>query len=90
MHYFGKTLHIGAYAFLTVLGGSQTLTRRGRWLLLVGLSLHGCATEFLQGFVERGASWWDVLRNYAGIVVGVLVGWYWWKDLFRKKSNPVA
>lgn len=86
---FGKTLHVCAYAFLTVLGGSMMLARRQRWLLLAGLSFHTFATEFLQQFVGRGASLRDVGLDHIGIMFGIVLGWYWWRALLPRPSETV-
>ena len=82
---FGKTIHVSVYAFLTVLGGSMTLTRTQRWWILGLLSFHGFATEYFQQFVNRGASWRDVGLDHIGIVLGLLAGWRWWRGLFPEK-----
>jgi VanZ family protein len=90
MHLFGKTLHVSAYAFLTLLGGSMNLARRQRCLLLGALSFHAFATEFLQQFVDRGASWRDVGLDHAGIAIGLAIGWAWWRSLFPRPSDTAA
>jgi hypothetical protein len=82
---FGKMVHVCVYAFLTVLGGSMTLSRPQRWAILGLLSFHGFATEFFQQFVHRGASWRDVGLDHVGITMGFLIGWRWWRDLFPQK-----
>jgi VanZ family protein len=80
MRYFAsKSLHVGAYAFLAILSGWLPVRRRWRWLLLVGLSLHGMGTEFFQQFVpKRTASWGDVGFDHIGLVWGILLSWMWW------------
>ena len=90
VHLFGKMLHIGAYAFLTVLGGSMPLTRRQLWLLLTGLSFHAFATEFLQQFVDRGSSLRDAGLDHLGIALGIAVGWRWWRVLFLRPSETAS
>ncbi len=78
---FAKSLHASAYAFLTILAGLMNVSRRQRWGLLALLSFHGFATEFLQQFVERGASWMDVGIDHIGISVGLLISWRCWRVL---------
>jgi hypothetical protein len=74
-----KLVHVFAYAFLTILGGLMTRPTWQRWALLGLLSFHGFATEFLQLFVERGASWIDVGIDHVGILLGLAVSWpRWW------------
>jgi VanZ family protein len=78
--FYGKTLHVLAYAGLTIL--TAWLGTRGarRWALLGLLSLHGFATEGLQTFVPlRGPSWADVGLDHIGISLGVLLSWRWWR-----------
>jgi VanZ family protein len=86
--WFGKTLHVCAYAFLTVLGGSITLTRTQRWFILALMSFHGFATEFFQQFVPgRTAAWRDVGLDHIGIALGILVGWRWWRGLLPPETK---
>jgi hypothetical protein len=74
---FGKGLHVSAYAFLAVLGG--TLPLRGwKWTwVLVGLVAHGGLTEFFQQFVGRGASVRDVGLDSIGVTIGGLIVLAW-------------
>lgn len=75
MFLFGKGLHISAYAFLTVLGGTIRWLK-GRWVwVLPALVAHGALTEFFQQFVGRGASIGDVGLDSIGIAVGGLLVW---------------
>ena len=72
---FGKGLHITAYAFLAVLGGTiRRFERRWVWVL-PGLVVHGALTEFFQQFVGRGASIGDVGLDSIGIAIGGLLVW---------------
>jgi VanZ family protein len=65
-----KTLHVTAYAALTAAIPFLGL-RRGRWWLLVLLSLHGAATEAIQLVVpERTGSMRDVGLDHVGIALG--------------------
>jgi hypothetical protein len=78
---FGKGLHIAAYAFLTVLGGTVALFGRKWWWIVPGLIVHGGLTEFFQQFVGRTARVEDLGLDTIGIVIGALVvlGWRWLK-----------
>ena len=74
----GKILHVSCYALLAGTIPALPLARRGRWLLLAGLSLHCFATEFLQNFVpSRGPSLFDVGLDHAGLTLGVVLVWPW-------------
>jgi VanZ family protein len=74
-----KLLHVGSYAFLSALIVWLPVRGRWRWLLIVGLSLHGFATEFLQQFVEeRTGSLTDVGIDHVGIALGLLLTCKWW------------
>lgn len=72
---FAKAVHVSAYAFLTVLGGTVALFGRRWWWVLPGLVAHGGLTEYLQGFVGRGSRLEDVGLDSIGIAVGGLIVW---------------
>jgi len=76
--WLGKTLHVGVYAFLAVLASRLPLSLRWRRLAVLVLLLHGGLTEFLQLFVQRGASFRDVGLDTLGTLAGVLVTWKRW------------
>jgi VanZ family protein len=87
--FFAKSLHVGAYAMLTVLSGWLPLPARFRWLALVFVSVHAWGTEFLQGFVPaRYPSLLDVGFDHLGILVGVAVTWRWWRDKIVLAPEP--
>ena len=68
-----KSLHAGAYAFLTVLVFALPVPRRWHWVLVVVLALHGAATEFGQTFVpNRTGTKRDVIIDWVGIALGCL------------------
>ena len=72
---FAKTVHVGAYAALTILGGSAALFGR-RWVwLLPALVVHGGVTEYFQQFVGRGSRVEDVALDTLGVALGGLVIW---------------
>jgi VanZ family protein len=76
----GKCLHVGAYAFLTILGAWLGVRGWRRWLLPAVLVGHGMATEYLQTFVpQRNGCWEDVGLDTVGIVVGLVLSWSWWR-----------
>ena len=85
---FGKCLHIGSYAFLTVLAGLLPLPRRGRWLVLALLVLHAVTTETIQPYFGRGGSIKDVGIDSVGMALGLLVGWRWWRA--GEARSPLA
>ena len=81
-----KSLHVGAYAFMTVLAVSLPVSGYWRWFLVVLLALHGVATEIGQTFVPgRGGSARDVLIDWAGVGLGVLC----WFFLSGGRKPPV-
>ena len=70
---FGKSLHVGSYAALTVLGGTAAAFGR-KWIWLIpGLITHGGLTEFLQQFVGRTARIEDAALDTVGVVLGALI-----------------
>jgi VanZ family protein len=78
--YFGKSLHIGAYAFLVILTAWLKATNRVRWICLAFLSFHAFATEFLQQFVpERSGSLRDVGLNHLGLALGLILTVPMWR-----------
>jgi VanZ family protein len=68
-----KAVHVGGYAFLTVLA-SFLPVRRPFFRAVVGiLALHAIGTEIGQTFVpNRRGSVYDVLINWSGIGLGLL------------------
>jgi hypothetical protein len=75
-----KALHVSAYAFLAALAAWLPLRGPLRGLPVAFLALHGAATEFLQQFVPtRTASVRDVLLDLAGIGLGLILSWPWWR-----------
>ncbi len=69
-----KALHAGGYAFLTLLAVTLPVPNYCRWFLAGLLALHGVATELAQTFVpNRHGSARDVLIDWAGVLLGVLV-----------------
>lgn len=73
----GKSLHVGAYLFLAVLGGTAFLNHaRWRWII-PGLFVHGAVAEFFQQFVGRTASARDVLLDGLGAILGYGIVLWW-------------
>lgn len=71
-----KALHVGVYAFLTLLAVTLPVPRHWRWFFVGLLALHGAATEIGQTFVpNRSGSVRDVLIDWLGIGLSVLV-WF--------------
>jgi hypothetical protein len=72
---FGKTLHVGIYTALAILGGTATAFGR-KWVwVLPALVVHGGVTEYFQQFVGRTARIEDVGLDSIGIAVGGLIAW---------------
>jgi VanZ family protein len=72
---FAKTVHVAAYAFLTVLGGTAAAFGRRWWWVLPALVAHGAITEYFQQFVGRGSRIEDVGLDSIGIAIGGLITW---------------
>ena len=78
---FSKAVHVTAYALFAALSGWLHLPARRRWLLLVFMSLHAFATEFGQQFFKtRHPSLRDVGLDHAGILLGIMLTWGWWRS----------
>lgn len=74
-----KSLHLVLYAVLTILAITLPVPRRWRYFLVGLLVWHGVATEIGQRFVpNRTGSLRDVLIDWCGIALGLLVA-MWWK-----------
>jgi hypothetical protein len=70
---FGKGLHIAAYAFLTLLGGTAAILG-SRWIwVLPALIVHGGLAEIAQGLVGRTSRIEDVGLDALGVCLGALV-----------------
>lgn len=73
-----KSLHAGAYAFLTVLAAFLPLRRPHFWFVVAALALHGVGTEIGQTFVpNRHGCVQDVIIDWVGIAAGLLGLWGW-------------
>jgi len=72
---FAKTVHVSAYAFLAVLGGTAAAFGKRWWWVLPALVAHGALTEFFQQFVGRGSRVEDVGLDSIGIAIGGLLTW---------------
>jgi VanZ like family len=86
---FGKALHITAYAFLTVLGGTVALLGR-KWVwVLPGLVTHGGLTEILQSFTGRTSRIEDVGLDTIGVAVGavIVLTWRWFRSSAVVEEN---
>ena len=76
-----KSLHVAAYGCFAILSGWLGVPRRGRWLLLVLMSLHAFGTELLQNLVpRRHGCMEDVGFDHLGLYLGLLLSWKWWRD----------
>ena len=77
-----KTLHVAAYAVLTILSGALPMSFRSRLGMALFLSAHAFGTEYLQGFVPpRVPSWFDVGYDHLGIGIGLGLSWKWWRPV---------
>ena len=74
-----KTLHVAAYALMTVLTAWLHVPARYRWLLMFLLMAHGTATEFIQENLSyRSGTLRDVGFDTLGVMIGILLSWRWW------------
>jgi VanZ family protein len=74
-----KTLHASGYAFLTVLAGTMPASRAWRRGLIGFMVFHGALSEFLQWAMpfNRTGTVRDVLIDWLGVSLGVLLLWWW-------------
>jgi VanZ family protein len=76
-----KSLHVSAYAVLTLLCGWLRVRARFRWLLMFFLMGHATLTEMIQYHVPalgRTGELNDVAFDQFGIALGLLLSWKWW------------
>jgi hypothetical protein len=74
-----KSLHISAYAVMTILSGWLRIQARFRWLLVFFLMGHATLTEILQlGIEGRTGALHDVGFDNVGIAIGLALSWKWW------------
>jgi VanZ family protein len=79
-----KTLHVTAYAVLTLLTAWLKAPMRYRWLLVFFVMAHGTATEMGQltmnqmGVSSRLGDLRDVAFDNLGVLIGSIVGWKLW------------
>src|SRR5262249_12296262 len=83
-----KTLHVCAYAFLTVFISWLPL-RRWRWVLLAFLSLHAAGTQFCQLFIPGPTGEFvDVLIDHIGPFLGLVLTWKRWAARSVRRRAP--
>ncbi|HYV36820.1 MAG TPA: VanZ family protein [Gemmataceae bacterium] len=78
---FAKSLHIGAYAFLTVVAGWLCAPARYRAWIIFFLMMHGTTTEVLQRVLEflgRTGKLLDVAMDHLGVAIGMVLTWKLW------------
>jgi VanZ family protein len=75
-----KTAHVIGYALFAGLTGWLGVGRRIRWLMMFVLMSHATVTELIQEFVPgRHGSLYDVAFDHAGVALGLLLTWKWWR-----------
>jgi VanZ family protein len=86
-----KSLHAGAYAFLTVLAAFLPVRRVLFWAVVTTLALHGIGTEIGQTYVpNRHGCVRDVIIDWIGIGLGLAGLWgcgFSWRDS-SKSATP--
>jgi hypothetical protein len=86
--WLSKALHVGAYAFLTLLARWLPLRRMYFWWVVGFLAVHAIGTEIGQTYVpNRHGSAMDVAIDWAGIGTGLLV-LRWWAIRRLPSSAP--
>ena len=75
-----KTLHVTAYAFMTLISGWLQVPARFRCLLIFLLMVHATLTEVIQRYCIPGrtGALLDVGFNDIGIAIGIVLAWKWW------------
>jgi VanZ family protein len=84
-----KSLHAGAYAFLTVLAAFLPIRRPYFWAVVAVLLLHGVGTEIGQTYIpSRHGCVQDVLIDWTGIGLGLLC-LRWWRVASKSTTANV-
>jgi hypothetical protein len=79
-----KTVHVSAYAVLTLLTGWLQTPLRSRPLLMFIVMAHGTLTELCQlamtelEWSVRIGHLRDVAFDNLGVLIGLLLSWKWW------------
>ncbi|MBI3407876.1 MAG: VanZ family protein [Planctomycetes bacterium] len=75
-----KSLHVCAYAVMTILSAFLPVPARFRWILVFFLMAHATVTELLQeNFIPmRSGELDDVGFDQLGITLGILLSWKRW------------
>lgn len=74
-----KSVHVSAYAIMTILCGWLVVEARFRFLLMFLVMAHATLTEILQQYIEgRTGNLPDVAFNDLGILIGFILSWNWW------------
>ena len=76
-----KSLHVAAYAGLTILSAWLRVPFRFRLLLIAFLLVHATVTELLQlGVARRSGNLHDVAYDHLGVLLGLAMSWKWWRE----------
>jgi hypothetical protein len=87
--WLAKALHLGGYAFLTVLAAWLPVRRPCFWGVVVFLGLHAAGSEIGQSYVpNRHGSPRDVVIDWAGIGMGLLLLKWWSIRLLPSSATP--
>jgi VanZ family protein len=75
-----KSLHVAAYALMTILCGWLHVPARFRWLVVFFLMGHATFTEIMQFYYIPGriGILQDVAIDQVGVTIGLLLTWNWW------------
>jgi VanZ family protein len=93
-----KSLHAGAYAFLTVLAALLPVRRPYFWAVVATLALHGVGTEIGQTYIpSRHGCVRDVIIDWTGIAFGLAGLWAYsclsraaWKTAPSQGMNSIT
>jgi VanZ family protein len=74
-----KSLHVTAYAIMTILCAWLQVSARWRWLLVFFVMAHATLTEHIQQYVPgRTGDLHDVGFDNIGIAIGLALSLKWW------------
>ncbi|CAM2989984.1 VanZ family protein [Vibrio mytili] len=81
--YLDKVQHLMAYSSFAFISCACVGNWRQRWMVAIGILLFSASIEWLQGYVGRETSLFDLAANGTGILTGLLSYRIW--GLYRPR-----
>ncbi|MDR2123360.1 MAG: VanZ family protein [Flavobacteriaceae bacterium] len=87
--YNDKINHTVAFLGLSLLGSISSFPAKNPFICVIFFTLYGVLTEFLQGYMSIGRTFefLDILADFTGCVIGVILAEFIMKKLNRSSDN---